>query len=75
MDIEIEKKILAELASREVMKKSELAEFLRNQNETAAKMVNDIVRDLLFKGFATSVTPVGESCIAITQKGMRASRE
>jgi hypothetical protein len=75
MENGIEKKVLAELASKELMKKSEIVEFLRGMTENPERIINNLVRDLVFKGFATNLTPVGESCIAITQKGMRASRE
>lgn len=71
----IEKKVLQELASRELMKRDELVQFLQDKVENANSVANDVMRQLVFKGFATNLTPVGESCIIITQKGMRAARE
>jgi predicted transcriptional regulator len=75
MENGVEKKVLDELASRELMKKSEIVDFLRDKTEEPEKTVAQVVRDLVFKGLATNLTPAGESCIAITQKGMRASRQ
>lgn len=71
----IEKKVLQELASRELMKRDELVNFLQGKVENAKSAAEDMMRQLIFKGFATNLTPVGESCIIITQKGMRAVRE
>lgn len=67
----IEKRVLEELAVRLVMKKSEIVEFLKDKVENPFSTVEYVTKSLLTQGLITYVRVIGESCIAITQKGIR----
>lgn len=68
----IEKEVLQELASRLLMKKDELVEFLKDKVDKPSVVVEIVTKRLQSQGFITYVTPIGQSCVAITQKGIRA---
>ena len=70
----IEKQVLEEMNKRLVVKKEELMEFLNGKVDNPGAVLAAVVRSLSEKGFITSVSPVGESCYAVTQKGMREIR-
>lgn len=67
----IEKQVLEELSKQLVMKKDELAAFLKDKVDNPHMVVTTITKALNDKGFITYVSPIGESCYAITQRGMR----
>jgi len=67
----IERKILEEIARRLVVKKEELVEFLGKKVKNPLSAVERITKNLNDKGLITYVSPIGQSCYAITQKGMR----
>lgn len=63
----IEEKILREVSRRHVLRKVEIKNFLKKEDE---KKVEKVIKKLIDKGLIVNV-PFIESCIAITQKGMR----
>jgi predicted transcriptional regulator len=67
----IEKQILEEITKKMVVKKEELVDFLDGKVEDPRAVLTAVIRSLTEKGLITSVSPVGESCYAVTQKGMR----
>jgi len=71
MDDGVEKKVLEEIAHRELMKKDEVIQFLEDKVDNPKNIVNSIINSLVKKELVTFVTPIGESCLVITQKGMR----
>lgn len=70
----IEIQVLEEINKRMVVKKEELMGFLDGKVDNPKAVLAAVVRSLSEKGLITSVSPVGESCYAITQKGMREIR-
>jgi ribosomal protein S25 len=70
----IEKEVLLEISKKLVVSKVELVSFLESKIENPVSVVENIVRDLNNKGLITYVSPIGQSCYAITQKGMREIR-
>lgn len=71
----IEKEILEEISKRMVVKKEELVIFLSNKVENPSAMVSAVAKALIDRGLITYVSPIGETCYAITQKGMRETRD
>ena len=71
----IEKELLKEICKRMVVNKDELTKFLENKVENPSSVVVSITKALFDKGLITYVNPIGQSCYAITQKGMRESNE
>jgi hypothetical protein len=67
----IEKKVLEEITKRMVVKKEELIDFLDGKVDDPHAVLASVIMSLSEKGLITSVSPVGESCYAVTQKGMR----
>jgi len=67
----IERQVLEEMVKRLVMKKEELIGFLDGKVDDPRAVSSAVIRSLSEKGLITSVSPVGESCYAVTQKGMR----
>jgi predicted nucleic acid-binding protein len=67
------KKVLEELTAKLVMKKLEITEFLKNKAENPSVIADSITKALSTQGVITYVKVIGESCIAITQKGMRSA--
>ena len=67
----IEREILEEIARRLVVEKEELVEFLGKKVKNPLSVVERITKNLNDKGLITYVSPIGQSCYAITQKGMR----
>jgi DNA-binding PadR family transcriptional regulator len=70
----IEREILLEISKKLVVSKAELVTFLENKIENPISAVEKIVQDLSNKGLITYVSLIGQSCYAITQKGMREVR-
>lgn len=66
-----QREVLEEIARRQVVKKDELVSFLENKVENPSSYVKSVTEALRDQGLITNVTPLGESCYAITQKGMR----
>jgi len=67
----IERQILEEITKRLVVKKEELVDFLDGKVKDSRAVLTAVIRSLSEKGLIISVSPVGESCYAVTQKGMR----
>ena len=53
------------------MTKVELVSFLENKVDNPSSEVMSITKALISEGLITIVSPIGESCYAITQKGIR----
>lgn len=70
----IEREILEEISKKMVVKKEELVSFLVNKVENPSVMVDAVTKALIDRGLITYVSPIGETCYAITQKGMRETR-
>jgi hypothetical protein len=66
-----QRQILEEIAKKMVVKKEELVSFLENKVENPSSYVQTVVKALSGQGLIVYVTPLGQSCYAITQKGMR----
>lgn len=62
---ELEQRVLEAICSRHIMRRSEL-DFLLEEGDVVAA-----AKGLVEKGLLQVVTPIGESCFAITQKGQR----
>jgi predicted transcriptional regulator len=71
----IEREVLEEINKRMVVNKEELIRFLENKVENPPAVVNSVTKALFDKGLITYVNPIGQSCYAITQKGMREKYE
>lgn len=67
----IERQVLEEINKRLVVKREELIKFLDGKVVDPKTTLATIIRSLSEKGLVTPVSPVGESCYAVTQKGMR----
>ncbi len=63
----VEKKILREIGRKQVLRKSEIKNFLKDKER---EKVEKIIKKLIDKGLIVNL-PFIESCVAITQKGMR----
>lgn len=63
--------ILEEIFRRKVVTRGELTSFLENKVDNPHSVVNDITKALISDGLITIVSPLGESCYAITQRGIR----
>ncbi len=70
----IEKEVLIEISKKMVVSKAELIAFLEGKIENPISMIENVVRNLSNKGLIIYVSPIGQSCYAITQKGMREIR-
>jgi predicted transcriptional regulator len=70
----IEKEVLIEISKKLVASKAELVAFLENKSDNPISTVESIVQSLSNKGLIIYVSPIGQSCYAITQKGMRETR-
>ncbi|MBS3055306.1 MAG: hypothetical protein J4452_02320 [Candidatus Aenigmarchaeota archaeon] len=66
-----QRQILEEIAKRMVMKKEELVSFLGDKVENPSSYVQSVTKALSDQGLITYVSPLGQGCYAITQKGMR----
>lgn len=67
----IEKEVLGEIAKRLVVKKEELVDFLKDRVENPVSVVEAVTKSLNDKGLITYVSAIGQSCYAVTQRGMR----
>ena len=67
----IEKEVLLEISKKMVISKAELLSFLESKTDKPASALENVVRSLNSRGLITYVSPIGQSCYAITQKGMR----
>ncbi len=59
---EKEERILALIAKKSLIRKTELLKF-----EDGSALV--VVRNLIDKGLVQPVTPIGETCFAVTKRG------
>jgi len=66
----IELDLLKEISRRLVVKKEELVRFLETEGENP-QILGEIIEDLYSRNLITYVTPIGHTCYAITQWGMR----
>lgn len=63
----LEKKLLREINRKQVLRKVEIKNFLKVKD---GRKLERILKKLMDKGLIVNV-PFIESCVAITQKGMR----
>lgn len=70
----IEKEVLLEISKKLVISKAELVAFLESKTDNTVPTLEKIIRSLSDKGLIIYVSPIGQSCYAITQKGMREIR-
>jgi len=75
MDNGIEREVLERISESLVADRSEIIRFLEGRVENPAVVVDAITKSLYTKGLITYVTPIGRSCYAITQRGLRAVRK
>ncbi len=68
---DFENELLKVIAERSVVTKEELVKLLEDRVPDARQAVEDAAKSLYTQGLITYVTPIGKSCYAITQKGMR----
>jgi hypothetical protein len=66
----IEKELLKEIAKRMVVKKEELVEFVKSIGGNP-NVLAKVAQSLYTQGLIIYVTPIGQTCYAITQRGMR----
>jgi len=66
----IEKELLKEIAKRMVVKKEELVEFVKSIGGNP-NVLAKVTQSLYTQGLIIYVTPIGQTCYAITQRGMR----
>lgn len=62
-----ETELMNEIAKRSLARKSELSASLNVQKE----VINSMLKNLIARGLVMSVTPVGETAYALTQKGIK----
>jgi len=67
----IEKEILDFIGKQLLAKKEELVRLIDGKVEDPVVKVEIITRELMNKGFISSVSPIGETCYAITKKGIQ----
>ncbi len=68
---EKEIKILNEIQKKSLVRRSEVVQLLDGNGNAA----DSIIQNLDSKGFVRIITPFGERCLALTQKGMKTLRE
>jgi len=66
-----QRQVLEEIARRMVVRKEELVSFLENKVENPSSYVQAVTKALSEQGLITYVSPLGQTCYAITQRGMR----
>jgi hypothetical protein len=69
MDENIAKKVLEEISKRLVMKKEELVDFLKNEQENSLDLFREITQSLSTQGFIQYVNEIG--AYTVTKKGIR----
>jgi len=71
MDNGIEREVLLEIARRMLVKHEELVQFLKGKVNNPQQMATQVAKSLSNRDLIIYVSPIGQSCLAITQKGMR----
>ncbi len=71
--MDIERKILQFMAEKHLAKREEIIKMLDGAAD-AKNIVNAACESLVAHGYLSPVSPIGPTCYAITQKGMRALR-
>ncbi len=66
-----ERKILEFLAEKHLARREDLIKVLDGA-ANAKNVVNAACESLIAQGYVATVSPIGPTCYAITQKGMRA---
>ncbi len=72
--MDTERKILQFMAERHLAKREEIIKMLDGAAD-ARSAVNAACESLIAQGYLSPVSPIGPTCYAITQKGLRALRE
>jgi len=71
MDNGIEREVLLEIARRMLVKHEELVHFLEGKVDNPQQIATQVAKSLSNRSLIIYVSPIGQSCLAITQKGMR----
>ena len=71
MDNGIEREVLLEIARRMLVKHEDLVQFLKGKVNNPQQMATQVAKSLSNRDLIIYVSPIGQSCLAITQKGMR----
>lgn len=74
MENGIEAEVLEEVSKNLVITEAEIIRFLQRRVTDPRAVTEAVTKSLYRKGMITYVTPIGQTCYAITQKGMRAVR-
>jgi hypothetical protein len=74
MDDGIEQEVLEEIAKRGVANYQELAQFLEGKVDNPLEAITKVAKSLSERSLIIYVSPIGQTCLAITQKGMREAR-
>lgn len=69
-----ERKILEFLAEKHLARREDIIKMLDGEAD-AKTTVNAACESLIAQGYLSPVSPIGPTCYAITQKGLRALRE
>jgi len=74
MDDGIEREVLEEIARRGVVNYQELAHFLDGKVINPLEVITKVAKSLSGRNLIIYVSPIGQTCLAITQKGMREAK-
>jgi len=74
MDDGIEREVLEEIARRGVANYQELAHFLDGKVINPLEVITKVAKSLSGRNLIIYVSPIGQTCLAITQKGMREAK-
>jgi len=66
-----EREVLEELSKKLLMKRDEIINFLQGKVDNPKTTYANIIENLKAKGFIKHISPIGESVVTITQKGIR----
>ena len=68
----LEKKILAQIATAQLITRAELLKKIDGNNKTA---IENATKNLIDMELLATISPVGSTCYVITQKGTRLLRD
>jgi len=75
----LEMKILKKISESQLITKTELRNFMKNNGAEGSKDIGHVVdsatKGLIDKKLLTAISPVGSTCYIITQKGSRLLQE
>jgi hypothetical protein len=74
VDDDIEREVLLEFARRMLMENEELVHFLEGKVNNPQSVASEVAKSLSSRDLIIYVSPIGQSCLAITQKGIRQAK-